>query len=842
MTILKRVYAVLLLLLICVTVLPQLPLDEGGWTIVAPSADSRIIYVSSSSGLDTNDGLSAETPVQSIARAVSLVRSGYPDHLLFKRGDEWFTVAGLGSFKSGRSATEPILVSYYGDEGPRPRFNIDVSFMSTFNAEASNLAFVGLEWYGYKHDPDSPDFSSDEKVDVFNMLGYGENILIEDCIANFASLGAFSPADISNKYVNLKLRRVIAHHSYAPDSYFVNELRTRTQGIYIHRTEGVLVEDCLFDHNGWNEKVAGSGPNMFNHNIYMSGYNPDPSKIIIRNNILARGSAHGIQLRSGGSATGNLFLQNAVNINVGFNYVEEDWTEMFNWVTDMDMTTVSDNVFLETRLMDSLDIDYPRTAARLGIGGIAIPCRIQRNIIANSLNKDGEAIAGYDDVNGIGGSVEKEDNIIYKFYKDRNKETPDPGWLDPDRSVGDYHQNLGRPGSVDSFLQRAYQRPVRTWWPEYSAESVIAYIAHGFSLDTDEIPPEIPPAVMTSHITDASVRISWLWATDNERTLGYNIYFGDDRANATLVKDTAFTIYRLSPETEYTVTVKAVDVSGNESGSRDAQFMTLDPDTNPPSKPGNPEMVGVTDHSLTFKWDRSVDDREIWGYKVYLDGTLYTDDIYQDTVISISDLQMGITYAVTVSSVDPAGNESEQSNELMIRVADSQPPSSPANVTILDIASTGFTISWDPATDNIGVTGYNVYLDNNLHGTTEQLSYTVTGATEGMTYRIGVSALDLDGNESRVSTPFNFTLGVSRSGKGGGVLVFPNPSEGNITIKAEEKILRIEIMDIIGSRIFSGESMSENELHIDVSQFAGGIYFIRVITADHQTVIRFTKE
>ncbi len=32
--------------------------DAYGWTIVTPSADTRIIYVSSSEGDDTNDGLS----------------------------------------------------------------------------------------------------------------------------------------------------------------------------------------------------------------------------------------------------------------------------------------------------------------------------------------------------------------------------------------------------------------------------------------------------------------------------------------------------------------------------------------------------------------------------------------------------------------------------------------------------------------------------------------------------------------------------------------------------------------------------------------------------------------
>ena len=45
------------------TYLPnQLPLDAQGWTIIEPSNDSRIIYVSYSEGDDANDGFSAATP------------------------------------------------------------------------------------------------------------------------------------------------------------------------------------------------------------------------------------------------------------------------------------------------------------------------------------------------------------------------------------------------------------------------------------------------------------------------------------------------------------------------------------------------------------------------------------------------------------------------------------------------------------------------------------------------------------------------------------------------------------------------------------------------------------
>src|SRR5690606_16339245 len=61
--------------------------DASGWTVVEPSVDTRTIYVSSSAGDDSNDGLSAATAKRTIHAAKSLLRDGSPDWLLLKRGD-----------------------------------------------------------------------------------------------------------------------------------------------------------------------------------------------------------------------------------------------------------------------------------------------------------------------------------------------------------------------------------------------------------------------------------------------------------------------------------------------------------------------------------------------------------------------------------------------------------------------------------------------------------------------------------------------------------------------------------------------------------------------------------
>ena len=57
-------------------------------------------------------------------------------------------------------------------------------------------------------------------------------------------------------------------------------------------------------------------------------------------------------------------------------------------------------------------------------------------------------------------------------------------------------------------------------------------------------------------------------------------------------------------------------------------------------------------------------------------------------------------------------------------------------------------VRWNATTDNIGVTGYRLYRNGTLAGTTTGTSYSVTGLACGTSYTIGLTAVDAAGNES----------------------------------------------------------------------------------------------
>ena len=92
-------------------------------------------------------------------------------------------------------------------------------------------------------------------------------------------------------------------------------------------------------------------------------------------------------------------------------------------------------------------------------------------------------------------------------------------------------------------------------------------------------------------------------------------------------------------------------------------------------------------------------------------------------------------------------------------VADTEAPSVPAEVKATDVTETTAKLTWSEATDNVGVAGYNVYVneakvnDELVAGT----EFALTDLTEATEYTVRVSAVDAAGNESARSEATTFT-------------------------------------------------------------------------------------
>ncbi len=81
--------------------------------------------------------------------------------------------------------------------------------------------------------------------------------------------------------------------------------------------------------------------------------------------------------------------------------------------------------------------------------------------------------------------------------------------------------------------------------------------------------------------------------------------------------------------------------------------------------------------------------------------------------------------------------------------ADTQAPAWPVGSTLTpsNVTATGLTLSWNAATDNVGVTGYRIYQGSQQVGTVDgSTTYTVTGLTPSTVYTFTVQAGDAAGN------------------------------------------------------------------------------------------------
>ncbi|MFC7615473.1 fibronectin type III domain-containing protein [Actinokineospora soli] len=84
---------------------------------------------------------------------------------------------------------------------------------------------------------------------------------------------------------------------------------------------------------------------------------------------------------------------------------------------------------------------------------------------------------------------------------------------------------------------------------------------------------------------------------------------------------------------------------------------------------------------------------------------------------------------------------------------DTQAPSAPANLQATGVTSTSASLSWTASTDNVGVTGYDVYTGTTLATRTTGTTATLTGLTPATSYQVSVRARDAAGNTSAAGGP-----------------------------------------------------------------------------------------
>ncbi|GGO14876.1 hypothetical protein GCM10010116_29960 [Microbispora rosea subsp. aerata] len=215
-------------------------------------------------------------------------------------------------------------------------------------------------------------------------------------------------------------------------------------------------------------------------------------------------------------------------------------------------------------------------------------------------------------------------------------------------------------------------------------------------------------------------------------------------------------------------------------------------DTTPPSAPGtlfHCPLPGAPGSDLgvgvSLCWGTATDDVGVTGYDVQIkqDGAFTAVHTTSGTSSIVSDLTLGESYTFRVVAKDAAGNAGSPSNELTVRAsrlsglppaspspsptaspspaADHTPPTRPEGLAPYSVYLNGAAgLSWTRSTDDVEVTGYDVYawIDGAFSRVTAHISplgddkvLATVGLTPGRDYLFYVVAKDAAGNLSAPS-------------------------------------------------------------------------------------------
>ena len=82
--------------------------------------------------------------------------------------------------------------------------------------------------------------------------------------------------------------------------------------------------------------------------------------------------------------------------------------------------------------------------------------------------------------------------------------------------------------------------------------------------------------------------------------------------------------------------------------------------------------------------------------------------------------------------------------------------------------------------------------------------------------------------------------GIDEYGDRAGIQIYPNPSNGQFTVKFDKNIgqTQIIVMNMLNEILFeqSTETVNSNAVNFDLSNYAEGVYFVRIKTDSSEQV------
>ena len=338
-----------------------------------------------------------------------------------------------------------------------------------------------------------------------------------------------------------------------------------------------------------------------------------------------------------------------------------------------------------------------------------------------------------------------------------------------------------------------------------------------FSLATDNIPPAAPTNLKATFTSRTFAELAWNKATDNVATTGYEVWVNGVKKYQTA--DTTIKADSLTAGTAYTFKIKAFDQAGNISAFSDSLRVTAAANglqykyyegtwttlpnfsTLTPYKTGSSANVDISPRRLednfAFTWEGYINIRTAGTYtfetisddgsKVYV-GTPYsysgTATVNNDGAHPAVSATGTFTapapgmYPITVTFFENSGGQSMQLywqgpsiarqlvpdsafTEKFSLPSDNIAPAAPTNLKASFTSRNFIELAWNKATDNIGVTGYEVWINGAKKYQTADTTIKADSLTAGSAYTFRVKAFDAAGNLSAFSDSLRVTAAAN---------------------------------------------------------------------------------
>ena len=338
-----------------------------------------------------------------------------------------------------------------------------------------------------------------------------------------------------------------------------------------------------------------------------------------------------------------------------------------------------------------------------------------------------------------------------------------------------------------------------------------------YQLPVDNAAPSKPASLKATFTSRKFVELAWNKATDNIGVAGYELYINGTRKYITT--DTTMRVDSLTASVAYTFKVRAFDYKNNYSAFSDSLKVTTtstglrysyyegtwdelpDFSTLTPVKTGASANVNISpraiDDNFAFKWEGYINIKApgLYTFETISDdgSKLYFNSFYSPAAGAVvnndgahpAESETGTIqvdsagiYPITITYFEAGGGQSMQTywsgpgiprqiipdsafTEKFQLPADIVAPTKPTNLQATFASRKYVELAWNKATDNVGVTGYDVYVNGTKKYQTADTTIRVDSLTANVAYTFKVRAFDYKNNYSAYSDSLKVTTGAN---------------------------------------------------------------------------------